>query len=41
MILKLIRNLAPPRQAHDGERAQFFTALFSLSWIQLAQLFSG
>jgi len=41
MVHKLIRNLAPPCQAHDGERAPLLTALFSLSWIQLAQLFSG
>ncbi|KAI9450116.1 carboxylic acid transporter protein [Lactarius psammicola] len=41
MLLKLIRNLAPPRKAHDRERAPFLTVLFSLSWLQLAQLFSG
>jgi len=41
MLLKLLRNLAPSRQDHGGERATLLTALFSLSWIQLAQLFSG
>ncbi|KAH9033341.1 carboxylic acid transporter protein [Lactarius pseudohatsudake] len=41
MVLKLIRNLAPPRQTHDGERVPLLTALLSLSWLQLAQLFSG
>ena len=41
MVLKLIRNLSPPGQDHDGERATFLTAMFTLSWIQLAQLLSG
>ncbi|KAH9167767.1 carboxylic acid transporter protein [Lactarius sanguifluus] len=41
MVPKLIRNLAPPRQTHDGERVTLLTALLSLSWLQLAQLFSG
>ena len=42
MVLKLIRNLSPPGQDHDhGERATLLTAMFTLSWIQLAQLLSG
>lgn len=43
MVLKIrvTRNLAPPGQAHDGKRATLLTALLSLSWVQLAQLFSG
>ncbi|KAI9437944.1 carboxylic acid transporter protein [Lactarius indigo] len=41
MVLKVFRNLAPPRQTHGGERVPLLTALFSLSSLQLAQLFSG
>jgi SHS family lactate transporter-like MFS transporter len=41
MVLKLIRNLAPPGQAHNGKRATLLTALLTLSWAQLTQLFSG
>ncbi|KAH9054240.1 carboxylic acid transporter [Lactarius vividus] len=41
MILKLVRNLSPSRQIHDRERVPLLEALLSLSWLQLAHLFSG
>jgi SHS family lactate transporter-like MFS transporter len=41
MVLQIFRNLVPPRQVLEGERTPLLKALFSLSWIQVAQLFSG